>query len=61
MNFDLVRRINSDKGELEFNTLVVQGDADEMKELKLSPEVEFAYADGYCNIGFIIHSFNTQC
>lgn len=47
MLFDLVRRINSDKGELEFNTLIVHDEASELKELKITPEIEFAYADGH--------------
>jgi hypothetical protein len=44
--FDLVRRINSDKGELEFNSLFIQTDASEMKGVYAAPEVEYAFADG---------------
>jgi len=44
--FDLVRRINSDKGELEVNSLFVQTDASEIKGLYVAPEIEYAFADG---------------
>jgi hypothetical protein len=44
--FDLVRRINSDKGELEVNTLFVQTDASEMKGVYIAPEIEYAFSDG---------------
>jgi hypothetical protein len=44
--FDLVRRINSDKGELEVNSLFVQTDASEMKGVYVAPEVEYAFAEG---------------
>jgi hypothetical protein len=44
--FDLVRRINSDKGELEVNTLFIQHSASEVKDLEIAPEIEFAFADG---------------
>ncbi|MFP5492353.1 MAG: hypothetical protein ACLGG0_12685 [Bacteriovoracia bacterium] len=44
--FDLVRRVNSDKGELEFNSLFNHTDASEMKGVYTAPEVEYAFADG---------------
>lgn len=44
--FDLVRRIDSDKGELEVNTLFVQTDAETMKGVYVAPEIEYAFADG---------------
>lgn len=44
--FDLVRRINSDKGELEVNTLFTQRNASEMKGVYIAPEIEYAFGDG---------------
>lgn len=44
--FDLVRRINSQKGELEINTLVTHTDASHIKGVHASPEIEYAFADG---------------
>jgi len=44
--FDLVRRVNSQKGELEVNTLFTQSDASEMKGVYIAPEIEYAFADG---------------
>lgn len=44
--FDLVRRVNSDKGELEINTLITQTHASEIKGVHIAPEIEYAFADG---------------
>jgi len=44
--FDLVRRIDSDQGELEVNLLFTQTNASEMKGVYVAPEIEFAFADG---------------
>ena len=44
--FDLVRRVNSDKGELEVNTLIIQHKQSEMSQLYTAPEIEYAFADG---------------
>jgi hypothetical protein len=44
--FDLVRRVNSDKGELEVNSLFTHADASDMKGVLVAPEVEYAFAKG---------------
>ncbi len=44
--FDLVRRINSKQGELEYNILWTQENASELNEVHAAPEIEYAYADG---------------
>lgn len=44
--FDLVRRINSDKGEWEFNSLLVDGNGSDIKNVHIAPEIEWAFADG---------------
>lgn len=44
--FDLVRRINSDKGELEVNSLIVQDKASELGETYIAPEIEYVFANG---------------
>lgn len=44
--FDLVRRVNSKKGELEVNTLLTHTSADQIKGVAAAPEIEYAFADG---------------
>ena len=44
--FDLVRRLNSDKGELEVNFLIVQDRASELKDTYIAPEIEYSFAQG---------------
>lgn len=44
--FDLVRRVNSKKGELEVNTLFTHTSADQIKGVEAAPEIEYAFADG---------------
>jgi len=44
--FDLVRRIDSDKGELEVNSLFIQEDASEVKGVYAAPEIEYAFSEG---------------
>lgn len=44
--FDLVRRINSDRGELEINTLFTHTHAEKIKGVHAAPEIEYAFADG---------------
>lgn len=44
--FDLVRRINSDKGELEVNTLFTHTNASAVKGVYVAPEIEYAFANG---------------
>lgn len=44
--FDLVRRVNSQKGELEINSLFVNPGASEFKGLEIAPEIEYAFSDG---------------
>ncbi len=44
--FDLVRRINSQKGELEINTLITHTDSSHIKGVHAAPEIEFAFGDG---------------
>ncbi|MBX9721432.1 MAG: hypothetical protein K2Q18_07105, partial [Bdellovibrionales bacterium] len=44
--FDLVRRINSDKNELEINTIVIQHQHNEFGRVYIAPEIEYAFADG---------------
>lgn len=44
--FDLVRRVNSQRGELEVNTLLTQKSAEELSAVYLAPEIEYAFADG---------------
>src|SRR5699024_7481241 len=45
MVFDLVRPLGASKGELEVNTLVQYDFVRHL--LRLSPEIEYAFADGY--------------
>lgn len=44
--FDLVRRVNSDKNELEINTIVIQHQHNEFGRVYIAPEIEYAFADG---------------
>ncbi len=44
--FDLVRRINSDRNELEVNALVIHHQHNKFGQLYTAPEVEYAFADG---------------
>jgi hypothetical protein len=44
--FDLVRRINSQKGEMEVNSLFLQSGDSEVKNVYVAPEFEYAWADG---------------
>jgi hypothetical protein len=47
MVFDLVRRLNSEKGEYEFNTLGFQSGKHRFNRYEFSPEFEYAFFDGF--------------
>ena len=47
MVFDLVRRLNSEKGEYEFNTLGFQTGKHRFDHYEFNPEFEYAFMDGF--------------